>query len=128
MRQSPGPDFEFEEWALLAKTDPRAFEERRKEAIEHLIVLASHSNQAKLRGLQWKIDIKRTLARNHFSACIWVFNQMWISVYGENGLLNSLRSFESGLLPERPCADVLEFQRRHSGQWRNKASYPSKQP
>ena len=37
MTQSPESDFDFEEWALLAKTDPAAFEAKRKEAIAQLI-------------------------------------------------------------------------------------------
>lgn len=128
MHQSPDFAFDFEEWVLLAKADPRAFEAKREETIARLIAEASPRSQARLRGLQWKIDAERRRARNPLSACVRIFNQMWTSVYGERGLLDSLRSSEGDPLPERPRAVVLELQRKHPDQRHNKLSYPSTHP
>ena len=115
-------DFDFEEWAVLAKTDPEAFEAKRQMEIEKLIASASPSTQTRLRGLQWQIDAERRRAGTPLSACVRVFNQMWESVYGEGGLLDALNSMEGDPLPERPTADVLEFQPRPADQRNSKLS------
>jgi hypothetical protein len=128
MRQSPDSAFDFEEWALLAKTDPQAFEARRDEEIARLIAQASPHSQARLRGLQWKLDTERRHAGNPLSACVRIFNQMWESVYGERGLVEALHSLDGRPLPERPAALVLEFNQRRSDQTQNKLSYPSTHP
>ena len=128
MRQFSVSAFDFEEWALLAKTDPQAFEVKRNEEIARLIAKASSRSQARLRGLQWKIDTERRRASNPLSACVRIFNQMWGSVYGERGLLEALRGIDGRPLPERPAALVLEFNHRRSDQKHNKLSHPSSHP
>lgn len=123
MTQSPGPDFDFEEWALLAKTDPQAFEAKRGEAIAHLIAGASPRMQTRLRGLQWRIDMDRRRASNPLSSCMQIFNQMWKSVYGERGLLDALQGIDCRPLPERPLAAVLQLDQRVAAQ-KDNLSYP----
>jgi len=114
MTQTTGSDFDFEEWALLAKTDPAAFEAKREEAIAQLIDGASPRMQTRLRGLQWRIDMDRRRSSNPLSSCMNIFNQMWTSVYGERGLLDALHGFDCGPLPERSPAEVLNLDRRHA--------------
>ena len=128
MPQSPESDFDFEEWALLAKTDPEAFEAKRKESIARLIAGASPASQTRLNGLQWRIDTERRLASTPLSSCIQIFNQMWKSVYGERGLQEALRGLEGHPLPEHPSAVVLRLDRRGADQDRNNLSYPSTHP
>lgn len=113
MTQSPGSDFDFEEWASLANTDPEAFEAKREEAIAQLISGASPRMQTRLRGLQWRIDMDRRRASNPLSSCMHIFNQMWKSVYGERGLLDALQGVEYGPLPESEAAPVLKLHRAH---------------
>jgi hypothetical protein len=114
MTQTTGSDFDFEEWALLAKTDPAAFEAKREEAIAQLIDGASPRMQTRLRGLQWRIDMDRRRSSNPLSSCMNIFNQMWTSVYGERGLLDALHGFDCGPRPERSPAEVLNLDRRHA--------------
>lgn len=116
MKQSPGSDFDFEEWALLAKTDPQAFEAKREEAIALFIAGASPRMQSRLRGLQWRVDMDRRRASNPLSSCMRIFNQMWKSVYDERGLLDALRGVDCTPLPERTPAVVLNLARRHTDQ------------
>lgn len=113
MTDSPGSDFDFEDWASLAKTDPQAFEAKREEAISQLISGASPHMQTRLRGLQWRIDMERSRASNPLSSCMLIFNQMWHSVYGERGLLDALQGVECGPLPEREAAPVVKLDRAH---------------
>ncbi len=129
MDQPSDSAFDFEEWVLLAKTDPQAFEAKRAEEIARLIAKASPHSQSRLHGLQWKIDMERQRASNPLSSCMRIFNLMWDSVYGERGLLEALYRLEGhSPLPERPPADVLELRRRHPDQQHSKLSYPSTHP
>jgi len=114
MTQSPGSDFDFEEWASLAKTDPQAFEARREAAIAQLIDGASPRMQTRLRGLQWRIDMDRSRASNPLSSCMQIFNKMWASVYGEEGLQDALNGVDCGPLPERTPAAVVKLERRQA--------------
>lgn len=72
-------DFEFDEWARLAKEDPDAFERRRKAAIEAVIASAPMAEQQRLRGLQFRIDMERSRASTPLSACIRINRMMWDS-------------------------------------------------
>jgi len=129
MHQSSDSAFDFEEWALLAKTDPQAFEAKREAEIARLIDKASPRSQTRLRGLQWRVDTERQRVSNPLSSCMRIFNLMWDSVYGERGLLEALHGLEGHApLPERPPADVLKLQRRSSDQQHSKLSYPSTHP
>jgi hypothetical protein len=114
MTQSPDSDFNFEEWASLAKNDPQAFEAKREEIIAQFIAGASPRMQSRLRGLQWRIDMDRRRASNPLSSCMQIFNQMWTSVYGERGLLDALQGVECGPPAERSPADVVTLDRRHA--------------
>jgi hypothetical protein len=126
MTQSPGSDFDFEEWASLAKTDPEAFEARREQVIAQLISGATPRMQTRLRGLQWRIDTERRRSSNPLSSCMNIFNQMWTSVYGERGLLDALHGRVCSPSEEDAGAAVLNMERRDAGS-RHNASYPTSQ-
>lgn len=87
--------FDFDEWAMLAKTDPTAFAQRRADLIEAVIANAPLERQPQLRRLQWRIDMERQRCSNPMHACIHLFNKMWDSVYSERGLLNALLMMQS---------------------------------
>ena len=123
MTQSPGSDFDFEEWALLAKTDPQAFEARREEVIAQLISGASPRMQTRLRGMQWRINMDRRRASNPLSSCMQIFNQMWTSVYGDRGLLDALHGLDCNPPSEGTPAAVLKLERRDAGH-KDDLSYP----
>lgn len=91
MSQPPSP-FDFDEWMTLAKTDPEAFARRRREAIENLIAGAPQARQQRLRGLQWSIDAELQTCRTPLQSCMRIFDRMWDSVYGADGLLDALKA------------------------------------
>jgi len=84
-------EFDFDSWAKLAATDSQAFEQKRREVIDHFIAHLSPERQARLRGLQWRIDMEREKFRHPLAACSHLFNKMWASVYGEGGLSDALQ-------------------------------------
>jgi len=84
-------DDDFDHWFALSKKNPDVFEVRREACIEALILSAPISQQPRLRGLQWQIDLKRQRAKNPMAACMAISNMMWDQVLGEGGLLERLR-------------------------------------
>lgn len=83
---------DFTEWAELATSDPEAFEEKREEAVESFIrSVPTESRRRRLRHLQWQIDGIRHRSQSPLGACIKITNMMWDSVYGEGGLLDTLK-------------------------------------
>jgi len=123
MTQSPDSDFDFEEWAALAKSDPQAFEAKRQEAIEQLIVATTPRMQTRLRGLQWRIDMDRRRASTPLTSCMQIFNKMWASVYGEGGLQDALNGVECESLPEQTPATVVKLEKRHAAR-KDSLTYP----
>lgn len=102
---------DFEEWSALARSDPDAFEARRRQAIEALIQSAPAHRQERLRGLQWRIDQIRRTSKTPLAACLRISQLMWDSVYGRGGLLETLARL-SGKLSEKtppPTARILKF-------------------
>ncbi len=89
---------DFTEWAELATLDPEAFEEKREQVVESFIrSVPTKSRRKRLRHLQWQIDGIRHRSQSPLGACVKITNMMWDSVYGENGLLETLKgniSFE----------------------------------
>lgn len=73
---------DFDEWAALAKADPAAFEKRRQAAIDDFIASAPEDKQARLRGIQFRVDMERSRASNPLSATIRISNMMW-AAFGE---------------------------------------------
>jgi len=82
---------DFDHWSRLAKEDPNEFERMRLAAIEEVISNAPKEQQQRLRGLQWRIDQERRLAKTPLGACIRISRMMWESVSAPGGLLDSLR-------------------------------------
>ena len=93
-------DFDFDEWALLARTAPDEFEQRRRALIE--IEILRSDNVHRMRGLQWRIDIERARARNPMDACVRLSNMMWDSFIDLNHALNDF--VENDFAPTRAAA------------------------
>jgi hypothetical protein len=64
--------FNFDEWALLAKQDRIAFEQKRAVTLQQYIASRAHTDcdLRKLHGLQFKIDILRRKHKTPIAACI----------------------------------------------------------
>ena len=106
MSLSNEAEFDFEAWAKLAESDPSAFEAQRRAHIERVIAEAPPERQARLRGLQWRIDMERKKHRHALASCTHLFNKMWSAVYDEGGLSDAL----NGRLPQATrSATVLRF-------------------
>jgi len=80
-------NFDFDEWAMLARTAPDEFEQRRRAVIESLISSSDHVRR--LRGLQWRIDLERKRARTPLQACVRLSTLMWDSFMDLNHALNT---------------------------------------
>ncbi len=97
--------FDFDEWMNLAKTDPAAFDARRKQVIDDLIENAPEHIRQRLKSFQWRIDMERARCENPLQACIKLSNMMWELVYGDRGFLWSLQQFaDSKALPTAATA------------------------
>ncbi len=107
-------DFDFDDWAALARSDPDAFESRRREAIQSIIDGAPVEQQARLRGLQFRIDLERSRSTTALSACIRLNRLMWDQFALLRESLDELLVELSGHSdrvprPMPPSAEVLVF-------------------
>lgn len=89
--------FDFDEWATLARNDPAGFESRRLALIENFLRQFPQSEQRRLRGLQFRIEMERRRARTPMAACLRLSSMMWDSLLGSHGLKDALE-----LLISRP--------------------------
>lgn len=102
-----GSELNFDEWRVLAETDPEEFERRRKEVLEAFIAETPERIQPHLRRLQWRIDMERRYHwRNPLVATRKIYEMMWTSVYGDDGLLPALQRLTDGSAPAAPAMDA----------------------
>lgn len=107
-------EFDFDLWAKLAQDDPEAFEVKRREAIEAAIGQAPDSEQQRLRGLQFRIDMERQRASNPLSACIRINKMLMDQFTLLRGALNELTNEVQGqhspsVQTEPVSAEVFHF-------------------
>lgn len=107
--------FDFGCWMRLARSDPQAFERRRKEVLAQAIRQASPSQRRRLEGLQCRIDLERRRARTPMAACLRLSSMMWASVHDE--LAPALRRLtartpSAALRGPEHRATVIPFPRR----------------
>lgn len=91
MATIPSQRFDYDEWVLLARENPVAFEEMRQREIDDLIATAPVGVQQRLRCLQWRIDMERQKCANPLSACLRLYSMMWDAVMDEHGFLSALQ-------------------------------------
>ena len=108
--------FDFDRWATLARDDPEAFEAARRARLEALIACAAPTRRARLRGLQFRVDMERRRASNPLAACIRIQALMWDSLLGPDGLYARVGNLgDCGRLrlvaKESPprCATIIPF-------------------
>jgi len=90
-------DFDWETWSNLARSDPAAFEQRRKQAIEALIAAAPEHQRQRLNALQCRIDLERRRSSSPLGACIRVSNLMWERFTELQHALNALSERRSSV-------------------------------
>ncbi len=114
------PQRTFIDWATLAKEDPVAFEERRRQEIEKLISRAPVRVQHRLHCLQWRIDLERMRSPNPLSACVRLYSMMWDSILSDQGFLHALQKLTgkySTTNQQNPIiknAQILSFKRTNT--------------
>jgi hypothetical protein len=114
MKEKHLTELDFDTAMELARTDPEAFEQYRKDVIEALIARAPERNRQHLRRLQWRIEQERKRASNPLSACVKLYRMMWESFAGESGLIDALqntRKSPHSLDSLRPKAKVVLLSR-----------------
>jgi hypothetical protein len=113
-------DFDFDEWARLARAEPETFERRRSELIEEIIGDAPVHLQQRLRGLQFRVEMERRRSRTPYAACLRLSRLMWEAFLGDEGLRDRLVGLARGISepqsPESPASAetcvVLPFRPR----------------
>jgi len=98
-------EFDFDEWAALARSNPTEFEARRQALLDDYLQQFPDADQRRLRGLQFRIDMERRRARTPLAACIRLSSMMWDSVVGPHGLKNALNRFLA-FHPDRPATSA----------------------
>jgi hypothetical protein len=109
------PQFDFDEWADLAKSDGDAFEQRRLAVVAAAIERSSPRQRQRLRTLQWRIEAERRRTRTPLQACLRLSSMMWDSLLSSQAHLDTLLQQVSpaGQAPAlRPSAKVIPFPRR----------------
>ena len=91
-------DFDFDQWAAIARQDPEQFERMRQQLIAGAIAQSPEHLKQRMEGLQWQIDQIRKQSSNPMASCLRISQEMWGSVLGERGLLKALQ--EPGTIPQ----------------------------
>ncbi len=86
-----GAEFDFDEWAKLAKENPDAFENKRQQMIQDVIDTSSPKIRRRMQGLQWQIDQIRATSTNPMASCLKISQMMWDKTIGEDGLVDHLQ-------------------------------------
>ncbi|OHA83812.1 MAG: hypothetical protein A2937_01940 [Candidatus Yonathbacteria bacterium RIFCSPLOWO2_01_FULL_47_33b] len=105
---SSSEDF-FTYWSNLAKTDPKRFEQERKEATEAVILSARPEKQQRLRGLQWRIDMERLRASNPLSAAIRLHTMMMDFIFSDKGFPRIASLFKQTIVIAKNMEEELSL-------------------
>ena len=105
-------DFNFKEWAELAKSDPERFEARRNRVINETIRRFPDDRHEMLHRLQWRVDRIRELKKTPLAACIAISGLMWESFNDLHQSYIELAACKPGQKPglaRLPKATILAF-------------------
>jgi len=105
-------DFDFEEWATLARDDPAAFERRRREVVQAVIDSAPAHLHQRLEGLQFRLDLERSRSSTPLGACVRMNSLMWAGFHRLRRELNSLTKPggpDTGADDPKRVAEILPF-------------------
>lgn len=91
-------DFDFDQWATIARQDPEQFERMRQQLINEVIAQSPEHLKQRMEGLQWQIDQIRKQSSNPMTSCLRISQEMCGSVLRERGLLKALQ--EPGTIPQ----------------------------
>lgn len=93
----------------IAKNDPDALDQIKKEAVNGLINSAPESQQQRLRGLQWQVDVEIKMAKNSMDRCIRVSEMMHEKLWELRAALQDQEQGHFEPLYEEMNAKILPF-------------------
>jgi hypothetical protein len=105
---------DFDTLAKLAKDDPEAFETLRRNLVDDLIDHAPQAKRARLRGLQFRVDAVRQLAKSDLGSAVKIYEMMWRSFRSLASEWNNLRNGPGrpSLRRAGPAAKILPLRPR----------------
>lgn len=107
-------DFDFDDWAKLAKEDPGAFERRRAATLKATIDGAPETFRQRLEGLQCQLDLERGRSATPLASCVRMNTLMWAGFFRLRKELISERAPRNRSQPGR-TAEVIPLRGRRRG-------------
>ncbi|TVO75866.1 DUF3135 domain-containing protein [Sedimenticola selenatireducens] len=74
---------DFDQWAVLAKNDPEAFELHRAQILNEVIAQAPAHSARRLKGIQFHVAMLRDHAKHPLGACMKISSMMLDSLFSE---------------------------------------------
>lgn len=113
----PVPLPDFDTLARMAREDPQALEDLRRDLVDDLIEHAPKAKRARLRGLQFRVDAIRRLAKSDLGAAVKIYELMlrsFRSLADEWTNLHSVHSASGRPVSyrKRPAAKILPLRPR----------------
>jgi len=72
-------EFDFDKWAQLYKSDPKAFEQEREKLLNDVIDSSNHKQRRRLLGIKFKLNSQRSYSRSDTYFLITSSELMWDS-------------------------------------------------
>lgn len=101
----------FDTLVLIARHDPDQLEKIRKHLSARTINSAPGYLRPRLRGLQFRIDATRRLAKTPMAACIQLSTMMLQSFEQLRAALNDPAPADAHIVSSRPKARIIPFRR-----------------
>ena len=70
-------EFDFDDWAELARCDPEAFARRRDQVVEETCERIGGRSKPWIAGICWRIDIERQRCASPMRLCLKLSSLMW---------------------------------------------------
>jgi hypothetical protein len=83
-------DFDFDEWAQLAKADPVGFDERRRAALRMIIKQSPAKHRRKLQGTLFRIEATNAKGKSPLHRAILASQLMWVAFEELRARLNEI--------------------------------------
>ena len=101
-------EFDFDNWARLAKDAPQEFEKQRRHLIDEQLVGTRNINR--LRGIQFRIDMERSRAsRGVLSSCLHLYGLMWERFIDLDTELTGLWTGDTSSAQTQPTSNIIPF-------------------
>ena len=103
---------DFDQLKELAQTDPDTLLRIKKQIIDDFIASAPESHQARLRGIQWRIDEVARKAKSPMAACVEISGMLHASFDSLRDALNEITGNQHLIEPKKkPEGKVIGFAR-----------------